>query len=203
MNTKSKRKYLILGLALIGVLTLGWVLKSRFLSHPDKTLSFFTNGKRSVASSEEETIPLCKSPDNIVSSTLIGIWNEDIELTKRLANSTEGEVPLHEMTFTEDDEVTKLFGFLGKMGKCAYLAGHMTVIATKDGEKKTFSSPFILSESLGNPTIFFDEKPQQDTEHISDLHSLFVMVAKSTNSSKDILFVGGDGNNEDMRALRK
>ena len=200
IKKNDNRKYLFFGLVLLGVLTLGWVLKSHFSSHHDKTFSFLQSGKRAVAA-DDEGVPLCISADNIVGSSLIGTWVEDTELSGRLANPKEEAVPIHEIVFVPNIQVTTFFNVLRTLGKCAYLAGDMTVTVTKNGKKNTFITPFVLSENSGNPTLFIDEKWNNNNNQVADLHNIFVMLAKSTDTSKDILFVGGDSNDEDMRAL--
>ncbi len=199
MNTRNKKKYVILGLALIVFLVLGWALTPHFgLNYT--SFSFSKGGNRTVAS-PENAIPFCKSDNNIVGSSLIGTWIEEAELTRRLTNPSELEhVTLHEIIFTEHDDVAQLFGALKEAGKCAYKAGYITVDVTKDGKRSTFESPFVLSESIGNPTVFVDEKWKNNNQ-ISDLHPIFVMVGKSTDNSRDILFVGGDNNNQDMHVF--
>ena len=197
MNT---RKYAIFGLVLIGFLALAWTLNSYLFPNSYKLFSFSKKGNRTVAS-PENAIPFCKSDNNIVGSSLIGTWIEEAELNRRLTNPSTGEqVILHEAVFTEDDSVAQLFDSLKEMGKCAYLAGHMTVVAAQGGHKVIFESPFVLSESIGNPTLFIDKKWANNNQ-ISDLQPIFVMVAKSTDSSRDILFVGDKNNNKDMHVL--
>lgn len=144
--------------------------------------------------------PICKHRDNVVANGLLGKWIFDQALSDRLAQKAIiGKVP--SVTFTEDKSVTKLFDGLLDVD-CVYLAGHLKAEKTNDPEKE-LSSPFVLSISRGNPTLWYDERGYKGGGNIRDLHPAIVMLAKGTTDAADILFMGGDHNNQPMYAFSR
>lgn len=147
-------------------------------------------------------LPVCKNKQNLVASGLVGTWVLDTVLTERLHGGV-GPLPSAEIAITEDLSITNLFGPLGSMDKCAFLAGQMDAKVVKDGKENQLKSPFALTENAGNPTIWYDERGYSGSGPIKDLHRNFLMLAKGKTADKDILFWGGDYNNQALTALTR
>ncbi len=74
----------------------------------------------------------------------------------------------------------------------------------KTGVLKELKSPFVVAEWKGNPTVFVDEDTDEDgTDLVTDRHPLFMMIAKGSAPENDILFQGGDNNNQRLYAFRR
>jgi hypothetical protein len=153
-------------------------------------------------------IPFCNEKDtkaNILATQLLGSWKYNAEIDAALG----GDVPFpidYDPTqtvwhFKKDLEAVKLFPGIGR---CAYLAGWASVTVRKNGQLKHLRSPFVLSEWRGNPTVFIDEDTDADgTDFVTDLHPLFMMIAKGSLPENDIPFQGGDNNNQRLYAFRR
>jgi len=131
--------------------------------------------------------------ENVVASRLEGDWQLHAELTKRLVGE---ERPAAQLAFKSDPEVAgklpdKYEKFLGK--KQIYMAG---VVKLKGKEH-----PFILVEHKGNPhVIYFRER---DGDPMGDAESSNVMLAPGKDKANDLLFVGGDFNNQPFSAYER
>lgn len=143
-------------------------------------------------------VPFCPNTQNITAELLVGRWKPDLPLGERMQisqSSYEKWFQVETFTFTNESGFAKVFP---GVGKCAYLAGLFS-IRWKDG--RTDRSPYILVQENGNPMIYFDEKFERDgggVDRISDLHRGYKMVGKGGTRSGDILFVGGDHNNQPL-----
>ena len=129
--------------------------------------------------------------ENVVASRLEGQWVADAELTKRLGGRGPAQV-----AFKSDATVTakipaKYDVFL--KDKRIYMAGTMVV------QGKV--SPFILIEHNGNPHIVFFR--DRNGEPLGDEESSIVMLAAAKDRRDDLLFMGGDFNNEPFAAYRR
>jgi hypothetical protein len=129
--------------------------------------------------------------ENVVASRLEGPWEPDAELTKRLGGHAIGK-----LTFTKDAGVAaripaKFETFL--KSKQIYMAGMMA------GKGKQY--PFVLIEHKGNPYIVFFR--ERDSDPLGDAESFNVMLAVAEDQQNDLLFVGGDFNNQPFSAYRR
>ncbi len=156
------------------------------------------------------TIPLCKDQNNILADRIFGEWEPDIELALKML----GEVPPNlfggRLKHTQDESVVKFFP---GTGKCAFTAGWFEAdIPAREGEPAYHAkTPFVLVELNGNPAIFFDEddfkwqsagqNPRLDL--VTDLHRGFRMLGKGSIPERDILFVGGDNNNQPLFPFKR
>jgi hypothetical protein len=61
--------------------------------------------------------------------------------------------------------------------------------------------PFILIEHKGNPHIVIFR--EWDGDPVGDAESFNVMLAVAENTSNDLLFIGGDFNNQPFYALER
>jgi hypothetical protein len=135
--------------------------------------------------------------DNVVGSRLEGKWARDPVLTERLT----GEMPNrgNRMSFEFKSDTTvaekipeKFNKFLAD--KKIYLAGMMT---TADGKQY----PFLLIELKGNPhVVYFRER---DGDPMGDAESFNVMLAVAHEKKNDLLFIGGDFNNQPFTAYSR
>jgi hypothetical protein len=129
--------------------------------------------------------------ENVVASKLEGQWERDAELTKRLGGTAAAK-----FSFTSDARVAakipaKYQSFF--TGKQVYMAG---VLTFRDKEY-----PFILIEHKGNPhVVYFRER---DGDPLGDAESFNVMLAVGKDKRDDLLFMGGDFNNQPFTAYRR
>lgn len=129
--------------------------------------------------------------DNVVASKLEGTWEPDVEVTARLGATSKGP-----LSFRSDVNVTatipaKYDAFL--KGKQIYMAGVMTL--------KQKDIPFLLIEHKGNPhVVYFRER---DGDPLGDAESFNVSAVVAKDTKDDLLFVGGDFNNQPFSAYRR
>ena len=129
--------------------------------------------------------------ENVVASRLEGPWEPDAELTLRLGGRAVGK-----LTFTNNAVVAtripaKYETFF--KGRQVYMAGTMS------GRGKEY--PFVLIEHKGNPHIVFFR--ERDDDPFGDAESFNVMLAVGKDKPDDLLFVGGDFNNQPFSAYRR
>ncbi|HUT34484.1 MAG TPA: hypothetical protein VNE39_13440 [Planctomycetota bacterium] len=135
--------------------------------------------------------------ENVVASRLCGKWVVEPKLSQRLtAGVVDRESPSGKIEFASDPAVAgklpeKYLEFL--KDKRIYMAGTM-----KSREK---DCPFILIEHCGNPhVVWFRER---DGDPMGDAESFNVILAVAKNPIDDLLFIGGDFNNQPFRALER
>ena len=128
--------------------------------------------------------------NNVTASRLAGQWVPDKTLADRFPLAREA------LTFRLDASVAgklpaKYDEFLAK--KQIFLSGIM-----KRGEKEF---PFVLISHAGNPYLLWFR--ERDGDPMGDSESNIVMLARASQEKHDILFIGGDFNNEAFRAFRR
>jgi hypothetical protein len=137
--------------------------------------------------------------DNVVGSRLAGTWEADAELTKRLAGNAAAAI-----TFASDESIAakvpaKFETFLS--GKSVYLAGTMTFKESPAGPGAVLTANFLLIEHKGNPhLVYFLPK---DGDPFGNAESMNVMLAVAKDTSNDLLFLGGDFNNQPFAAYKR
>ena len=129
--------------------------------------------------------------DNVVSSRLEGRWRVNEAISTRLGRNRGEALEFH----TDDKVVAKIPGkyeeFLAD--RTIYMAG---TLKSRENEY-----PFILIELKGNPhVVFFRER---DGDPLGDAESFNVMFAVAEKTSNDLLFVGGDFNNQPFTAYER
>jgi len=139
--------------------------------------------------------------ENVVASRLIGKWNAHTVLTARLTGREPSAGPSYEFTADPDvaASVPARYGEFLK-GKQIYLAGKMRVRQPGDaaqGEER----PFILICHRGNPHVVYF-RPRGD-DPMGDGESFNVMLAVAKDKAKDLLFIGGDFNNQPFSAFER
>jgi len=138
-------------------------------------------------------IEVKKDKENVVASRLIGIWRTSPELSQSLLG---GKTEKEHIVFFEDKSIpgklpVKYTEFL--KGKQIYLAGFMT--------RKDKQYPFILISHKGNPhLIYFREK---NGDLMGDGESFNLVITPAKDKGKDLLFIGGDFNNQPFSAFER
>jgi hypothetical protein len=131
--------------------------------------------------------------ENVVASRLIGEWKTHTSLSGRLVGSSVREKTI---TFAEDKSVAakvpEAYSEYLK-GKQVYLAGIMT------RAQKTY--PFILTEYNGNPYIFYFREKNGDP--MGGAESFNLVIAPAKDRAQDLLFIGGDFNNQPFSAFER
>jgi len=135
--------------------------------------------------------------ENVVASRLCGKWVPEAKLSARLTGGgAAGESPSGAIEFASDPAVpaklpSKYLPHL-KVTRI-YLAGTMKL--------RGQDHPFILIEHCGNPhVVWFRER---DGDPMGDSESFNVMLAVAKNPIDDLLFVGGDFNNQPFSAYER
>jgi hypothetical protein len=137
--------------------------------------------------------------ENVVSSRLEGKWRPQAALTKRLtgkSKSPQGEAPSGSLSFKSVPSVaqkipTKYKKFL--QNKQIYMAGMMS--------RRGKANPFILIEHRGNPHIVYFRERGGDP--MGDAESFNVILAVAKDKANDLLFIGGDFNNQPFSAYER
>lgn len=139
--------------------------------------------------------------ENVVASCLAGTWKYHADLTQKLGGDragVEGAGDAKTFTFTmdrtaiPDEELKKLAGRV-KVKLTAYAIGRMKM---RDQEY-----PFLLTTLHGNPHVLYFRERKGDP--FGDAESFNVMAAKGRDAASDLLFLGGDFNNQPFSALER
>ena len=142
-------------------------------------------------------VKVAPDPENVVGSRLAGTWETDADLWTRLAGA-KVHIPLWSFRFEADESLAaglpaRYADFL--KDKPIYLAGRIS------GGHLREACPFILTVLHGNPhVVYFREK---DGDPMGDAESFNVMLARGDKPENDILFIGGDFNNQPFTAYRR
>jgi hypothetical protein len=131
--------------------------------------------------------------ENVVASRLIGTWKTHAALSARLRGTTVREVT---MVFTEDASIAaKVPGEYADFLKTkqVYLAGMMT--------RNEKAYPFILTEYNGNPYLFYFR--EKNGKPMGDGESFNLVIAPAKEKGQDLLFIGGDFNNQAFAAFER
>ncbi|MBW3542659.1 MAG: hypothetical protein KY476_20540 [Planctomycetes bacterium] len=167
-------------------------MRMRFLP----TLAAYVVALTSPAAKADNNVEPDK--ENVVASRLEGDWRIDAALTKRL---TEGERAgaWSVVSFTSDPGVVAKIAAKYERAltnKRVYLAGTLTLKGGKPREH-----PFLLVENSGNPhVVYFRER---DGDPLGDTESFNVMLASAKERENDLLFIGGDFNNQPFSAYAR
>ena len=73
------------------------------------------------------------------------------------------------------------------------MSGEMTYLY----HNQTVNSPFVLTSISGNPHLVYWD------DGTTDMESFNLMLAKATDPNNDLLFVGGDFNNQPFSAWKR
>ncbi len=172
-------------------------VKKRWLAKPDseKVQAFTPVPKPGAAVARQ--LPPQATEQNVVASRLAGAWKLEPGLTERLRGDVTGPGT---MVFVADSDVkakvpAKFLDAAKREGITIdiRLAGYMEMGGTKH--------PFILATFHGNPHIFYFRERGGDP--FGDSESFNVMLAPAKDRKNDLLFIGGDFNNQPFRAYAR
>lgn len=136
--------------------------------------------------------------ENVVASRVEGDWQVHAELTKRLTGNDAVKERKIITVKSDPSVVAKLPDKMQKhfANRRVYMAG---IISIKGDMKK--SHPFILVEFRGNPhVVWFRDR---NGEAFGDAESFNVMMAAAQQRENDLLFIGGDFNNQPFSAFSR
>ncbi len=137
------------------------------------------------------------APDaqNVVSSRLEGEWVKHVDLSARLWGNE--QTPSTEpLVFRSDPSVASKVpeqyqAFIGE-GQ-VFMAGTMT--------KRGTEHPFLLIQLHGNPYVLYFR--ESDGDPFGDAESFNLVVAPAKATANDLLFIGGDFNNQPFTAYER
>ncbi|HUS57417.1 MAG TPA: hypothetical protein VM141_02090 [Planctomycetota bacterium] len=135
--------------------------------------------------------------ENVVASRIEGQWQRSADLTERLTGQQQPKQG-GLMSFKNDPSVAgkipaKYEEIEVMRSRKVYMAGTMSY--------RGRDYPFILVEMNGNPHIvYFRDK---EGEPMGDAESFNVMLAPAKDPADDLLFIGGDFNNQPFTAYER
>ena len=142
----------------------------------------------SIASAELKVHP---DRNNVVSSRLEGPWKIHAAISTRLGRNRGGALEIKSDSRVVDTIPEKYETFL--TDKTIYMAGTMKWDETV--------YPFILIEVKGNPHVVYFRKRADNPP--GDSESFNVVPAVAREKPNDLLFVGGDFNNQPFTAYER
>lgn len=133
-----------------------------------------------------------RNKENVVASRLEGEWQVNATLTERLR----GGISMGRLAFRADPSVVeeipaRMAGALGEL--TIFMAGYME----RYGGRSQETYPFILTAMNGNPHVVWFR------DDFGDAESFNVMLAVGDEPGDDLLFVGGDFNNQSFLAYSR
>ncbi|WP_338767835.1 hypothetical protein WAF17_06570 [Bernardetia sp. ABR2-2B] len=150
--------------------------KSAFLFLVCSLLSF-----KSLAQQESTPLVCVNDKENVVSSAMEGEWfsqQEGYTINFKKDTTILEQIPTKYQDFLKD--------------KVIYSAGYITI----KSETKVFTEnkPYILTVLSGNPHILWFR--ERDGDPLGDSESFNVFIAIGETTIDDLLYVGGDFNNQ-------
>jgi len=155
-----------------------------------------------AAAAALRALEIAKEKENVVAASLAGKWRPNVELTKRLTGRTGPENPPGEyiefetVEFASDDSVAAKVpaGYENSLkDKTVYMSGVMTLRGAR--------FPFILIAKSGNPHVVYFRP--RDNEPMGDALSFNVCLAPAKDRKNDLLFIGGDFNDQPFSAFER
>ncbi len=135
--------------------------------------------------------------ENVVAGRLEGKWKLNAELTARLFDAKTAEsMAKNSYEFRSDPTVAakipeKYNDFL--KDKQVYMAGTF-----KSGRGDGQERPFLLVSHKGNPHLVYFRPTRDDP--LGDAESFNLVIVPAKDKANDLLFVGGDFNNQPFAA---
>ena len=133
--------------------------------------------------------------ENVVGTQLAGDWKINADLTAQLWPDYLTWVKVTAVSFTDNPSIVDMLpeedcgSWMNDFGQL-FMAGEMTF--TMDEETLTF--PYVLCSSRGNPHLVYW------TDQMTDAESFNLMIARAEDRNMDLLFIGGDFNNQPFSA---
>ena len=156
--------------------------------------------------SAQPKIKVENDKENVVASRLEGTWKVEKALAERLTGKA---APIATgISFSSDPAVAagipeKYAKFFIEKKMQIYMAGTMQFEkeASIEGNVADAATklPFVLTTLRGNPHILF--WLEKDGEEFGDSESFNVMLAVAKDKKNDLLFIGGDFNNQPFSAF--
>ena len=145
-----------------------------------------------LAQGESNGLKVQPDKDSVLANSLVGAWVPDVELNKRLGKRGEQ----HRLEFVADAKV--LAGVPAAIAKKLltyriYLAGTMTMRDQKHA--------FLVTNHTGNPTIIWFRERAGDP--MGDAESWNASLVRAQVAQADLLFLGGDNNNQAFAAYKR
>lgn len=168
--------------------------------------AFYANG-------QNKALKYTYSKQNVVSSKLIGSWKLDLHTSTLLAKNEEHDQldlrdkkqkkerdkqPISEIQIEFSLDTTIIATIPDQYNtflenKTIYGAGIMTM--------KDQKFPYILVEHFGNMQIVWFR--ERDGKAMGDSESFIVTIATAKDKLNDILYLGGDFNNQPFKAFKR
>lgn len=144
---------------------------------------------------QESALRLRPDPENVVASRLEGIWEPDPALGERLGSSAGSTLEFRADPAILERVPAKFFEPLGELQ--IFFAG---ILTQRRGESVSHR-PMLLLSMHGNPhVISFRER---DGDPMGDAESFNLAVIPAEQRANDLLFVGGDFNNQPFSAFKR
>lgn len=144
-----------------------------------------------VTSTSAAELKVAPDKDNVVASRLEGRWKVNAGISTRLGRNRGGILEFNANHKVVAKIPQKYNEFLAD--RTIYMAGTMIRDETAHG--------FILIQHKGNPhVVYFRER---DGDPFGDAESFNVMLAVAEDTANDLLFVGGDFNNQPFTAYER
>merc|ERR1719348_2850161 len=138
---------------------------------------------------------LTQDPENVVGTQLAGDWAINLDLTTQLWPDYQDWVEVTAVSFTDNPSIVDMLpeedcgSWMNDFGQL-FMGGEMTFTM----EEETLTFPYILGSSSGNPHLVYW------TVQMTDAESFNLMIARAEDKDKDMLFIGGDFNNQPFTA---
>lgn len=134
--------------------------------------------------------------ENVVASRLEGNWTASAKLTERLTGKASAAIA--PISFKSDPSIAakvpeEYAKFFAERRMQVYLAGY--------AHFRGKNHPFVLTQLRGNPHVFF--WMEKDDDPFGNGTSFNVMLAVAKDRQDDLLFIGGDFNNQSFSALER
>jgi len=129
--------------------------------------------------------------DNVVSSRLEGGWEVNSIISTQLGRNRGGAIEFRSNSSIVAKVPQKYEEFL--QDRTIYMAGIFTMRGNE--------YPFLLIQHKGNPHIVYFRNKNGDS--FGDAESFNVMLAPAKETANDLLFIGGDFNNQPFTAYER
>lgn len=144
----------------------------------------------------EAQIKVEPDKENVVASRIEGDWQSHAKLTEQLTGNPKARPT--KFSFKSDESVVakipeKYATFFVSQKLKVYFAGFVMI----DGK----SSPFVLTQIRGNPYVFF--WLERNGDPYGNGESFNVVIVPAKDQQNDLLFVGGDFNNQPFSAFER
>ena len=133
--------------------------------------------------------------ENVVGTQLAGDWKINVDLTAQLWPDYLTWVKVTAVSFTDNPSIVDMLpeedcgSWMNDFGQL-FMAGEMTFTM----EEETLTFPYVLGSSSGNPHLVYW------TDQMTDAESFNLMIARAEDRNMDLLFIGGDFNNQPFSA---